>query len=273
MSRSGNRQNKEYEIIESTKRLLSHVGYGSLSVDTIAREAGVSKATFYAYFKSKEGLRQKLLTEGIDEAALLTKDNRSAILEAALKTFAERGFHATTLEAIAEAAGVTKGTIYWYFKTKDSLASALAEHYSIYQDITSLALSEIKDNDDGHLVATATRLLAIVEKNVSMVRMVILEAPHFPEVRDLVAREILVRNYSQFAEYLKRRIEAGIFRDVNPMVVAQIFFSSLVMFALVKHLFGGQFLCSKEEMVREFIRLFLNGIKKRQKGDVDEEEI
>lgn len=273
MPKSGKRQKKEYEIIESTKGLLSHVSYNSLSVDTIAREAGVSKATFYAYFRSKEELRQKLLAEGISEAVLSPKDNRSAILEAALKTFAARGFHATTLEAIAEAAGVTKGTIYWYFKTKDSLASALVEHYSIYQDVTSLALSEIKDNDEEQLVATAARLLAIVEKNINMVRMVILEAPHFPEVRDLVAREILFKNYSQFAEYMKRRIEAGIFRAVNPMVVAQIFFSSLVTFALAKHFFGDQFLCSKEEMVREFIRLFLNGIQKRQKGDMDEEEI
>ena len=102
--------------------------------------------------------------------------------------------------------------------------------------------------------------------------MVILEAPYFPEVRDLVVKKILIRNYSQFAEYLKRRIEAGIFREVNPMIVAQIFFSSLVMFALAKHSFGEQFLFSKEEMVREFVSLFFNGIKK-MKGDVDEKKI
>ena len=141
MPKSTDKQKIEHEVVKSTKKLLSHFSFNSVSVDAISREAGISKATFYVYFKSKEKLRQKLLAEGVDEAVLSMKDNRSAILEAAFKTFAERGFHATTLDAIAEAAGVTKGTVYWYFKTKDSIASALAEHFSIYQDVASLALS------------------------------------------------------------------------------------------------------------------------------------
>lgn len=57
------------------------------------------------------------------------------------------------------------------------------------------------------------------------------------------------------------------------MAVAQVFFSTFVMFALVRHIFGEQFFCSREEMVQEFIRLFLNGIRKMQKGGMDEEEI
>src|SRR3990172_1552302 len=49
------------------------------------------------------------------------------ILTAALQVFTERGYNATRLSDVAAAAGVTKGTIYYYFKNKDALLMRLAE--------------------------------------------------------------------------------------------------------------------------------------------------
>src|SRR6266850_2749509 len=48
-------------------------------------------------------------------------DKRARILDAAIKVFAERGFHTATVAEIARAAGVADGTIYLYFKSKDDL--------------------------------------------------------------------------------------------------------------------------------------------------------
>src|SRR5919199_2262443 len=50
-----------------------------------------------------------------------TNDKRARILDAAVKVFAERGFHSATVAEIARAAGVADGTIYLYFKSKDDL--------------------------------------------------------------------------------------------------------------------------------------------------------
>src|SRR3954464_13253957 len=50
-----------------------------------------------------------------------TTDKRGRILEAAIKMFAERGFHAATVAGIAREAGVADGTIYLYFKSKEDL--------------------------------------------------------------------------------------------------------------------------------------------------------
>lgn len=52
----------------------------------------------------------------------------SALLEAALDAFAYHGFHATRLETIAEAAGVSKGTVYTYFQNKEDLLRKAIEH-------------------------------------------------------------------------------------------------------------------------------------------------
>src|SRR5438067_11510326 len=48
-------------------------------------------------------------------------DKRTRIMDAAIKVFAERGFHSATVAEIARAAGVADGTIYLYFKSKDDL--------------------------------------------------------------------------------------------------------------------------------------------------------
>ena len=58
------------------------------------------------------------------EEAALTKQR---LLQAALKTFSRRGYAATTLEAVAEAAGVTRGAVYWHFRGKAELYNTLMQ--------------------------------------------------------------------------------------------------------------------------------------------------
>ncbi|MCR4426123.1 MAG: TetR/AcrR family transcriptional regulator [Firmicutes bacterium] len=54
-------------------------------------------------------------------------DKRGPILDAAQRVFADRGFHNATVDLIADHAGVAKGTIYLYFKSKHELLAALIE--------------------------------------------------------------------------------------------------------------------------------------------------
>ena len=64
-------------------------------------------------------------------------DKRQLILQAALTLFAERGFHSSPTSAIAAAAGIGVGTIYRYFKDKDSLIHELFQelHQRYHQQI------------------------------------------------------------------------------------------------------------------------------------------
>jgi AcrR family transcriptional regulator len=55
---------------------------------------------------------------------------RTALIDAASELFAQRGFHATSLEDIAESAGFTRGAIYSNFKNKDELLLAVIERYN-----------------------------------------------------------------------------------------------------------------------------------------------
>jgi TetR/AcrR family transcriptional regulator, acrAB operon repressor len=56
---------------------------------------------------------------------------RRRIMAAALRTFDRRGIARTTMEHIAEAAGVTRGAIYWHFSGKEALLAAIREDVSL----------------------------------------------------------------------------------------------------------------------------------------------
>lgn len=52
---------------------------------------------------------------------------RSIILKATLDVFSQKGFHNTTMTDVAEVSGLGRGTVYWYYKSKESLFFAVAE--------------------------------------------------------------------------------------------------------------------------------------------------
>ncbi|MDQ3940566.1 MAG: TetR/AcrR family transcriptional regulator [Actinomycetota bacterium] len=52
---------------------------------------------------------------------------REQIIEAALRLFAEQGYHGTTVGDVCDALGVGKGVIYWYFRSKEALFAELLQ--------------------------------------------------------------------------------------------------------------------------------------------------
>jgi AcrR family transcriptional regulator len=64
-----------------------------------------------------------------DKREQLRAERRKQILEAALRVFIEKGFHVTNVSDVAAKAGVSQGTIYWYFESKDELFNAAIVEY------------------------------------------------------------------------------------------------------------------------------------------------
>src|SRR5205809_4514315 len=55
------------------------------------------------------------------------EQSRERLIDAATRLFAERGYRDTSVQAIAEAAGISRGSIFWHFGSKEGLLSAVAE--------------------------------------------------------------------------------------------------------------------------------------------------
>lgn len=91
-------------------------------------------------------------------AATRKAANERAIKAAALKLFSEKGFYSTSTRDITEAAGVSKGTLYWYYRGKEEIA------FSLVSDMLGdfLALIERVRDEAGPVLGRFERLMSAV---------------------------------------------------------------------------------------------------------------
>jgi len=81
------------------------------------------------------------MADAVDKREQMREERRRQILEAALAVFSRKGFHAANVSDVAAEAGVSQGTIYWYFDSKDELLKAALLHFFVdFGQITFEAL-------------------------------------------------------------------------------------------------------------------------------------
>lgn len=76
------------------------------------------------------------------------EQRQSQLLESAIEVFAERGYQATTMDEIAERAGVSKGMLYIYFKNKEALFGAV---FRWFGKLTGMMMQEAVDGIDDEI--------------------------------------------------------------------------------------------------------------------------
>jgi AcrR family transcriptional regulator len=59
----------------------------------------------------------------------VSEERKDQIIEAAIRIFAQKGFYETRMDDIVAESGLSKGTLYWYFKSKDDVIAAILEHF------------------------------------------------------------------------------------------------------------------------------------------------
>src|SRR3989449_6604629 len=94
-----------------------------------------------------------------------SNDKRARILDAAIRVFAERGFHSATVAEIARAAGVADGTIYLYFKGKDDLLLRLFDE-KMTELVAEMKAAVAQERSAAEKLKRFIQLhLALVERN------------------------------------------------------------------------------------------------------------
>src|ERR1700686_5485686 len=76
----------------------------------------------------------------------VSEERKSQILEAAIEVFARLGFHQSRMDDIAGQAGLSKGELYLYYKSKDAIIAALLQHLFAkeFKQLPTLVESESK---------------------------------------------------------------------------------------------------------------------------------
>jgi AcrR family transcriptional regulator len=159
------------------------------------------------------------------------------ILSAALAVFAERGYAATRLDDVARRAGVTKGTLYLYFPNKEELFKAVIRGTLVPEltRITAAAAGAAPVSID-HLIADFERL---ADSPIGVIpKLVLGEATNFPEITRFYLDEVVARGLKAIRAMLRRGIDAGTFRAVDPEYTAYCVVAPLLLGLLWKHSLG-----------------------------------
>jgi AcrR family transcriptional regulator len=163
------------------------------------------------------------------------------ILEAALAVFAEKGLSAARMEDIAARAGVTKGTIYLYFLSKNDVFKALLSTHIAERLKTLGAMADSFEGPTSQLIANVIRFaggVLVNSENVVLPKIVIAEITKFPDLLRFYRDEVIERGLALWEAILKRGIARGEFREVPTAHVARLCVAPLLFSAIWRTTFA-----------------------------------
>ncbi len=146
------------------------------------------------------------------------KDTEDKILLVAQRIFREKGFHGTKTQEIADAAGINKALLHYYFTSKTILFEKV---FLQSLEEVFLSLGNLLNNDESIIEKTpelVSSYLTYISKNVNLFVFVISEISQNQELTEKFVQVALKKiNYQKFFSSFKREVEQGVIKDVDPV--------------------------------------------------------
>ena len=171
------------------------------------------------------------------------KEARPAELTAAaLQLFVEKGFAGTRLEDVAARAGVSKGTLYLYFDSKEALFKAV-----IQEGIVPI-LEEGAGLVEGFQGSSADLLQALISEWWQRIgnthlggvpKLMISEAGNFPELATYYHDAVIMRGRDLMRRTLQRGIASGEFRRIDVESAIDVIFAPVLMMVIWRYSLGA----------------------------------
>jgi AcrR family transcriptional regulator len=165
------------------------------------------------------------------------------ILDAALDEFAARGFAAARMEDIAARAGVTKGTLYLYFASKEELFKSLVRE-SIGAAIAARQVeADAFEGSTPELLATVLRFMGFFARTSDravLPKIVMSEAGNFPELLRFYRTEVVDTGMALLSAIIARGIARGEFRAVDPQHAARLCIAPILLVILWRTTFARE---------------------------------
>lgn len=190
------------------------------------------------------------------------------LVAAALDLFTRRGFAATRLDDIAGQAGVSKGTLYLYFESKEDLFRA------VVREAVLPNLAEIEAFIDGYKGPSSDLVVLLCRawwdrvgntRLSGIPKLILAESDNFPELARFFLAEVAERGQAVMARALKRGIDSGEFRAVDTDYAVRIMIAPLMLHALWQHSLAPHEAHPLDSalLVDTQVDLFLRGIARR----------
>lgn len=200
-------------------------GGAAPSMDEMALAAGVSRAALYGVFGSRAALLDAL---GAD----VPPSVEERILVAAGEIVAERGFGGLTLDEVAQRSGVSRATVYRLYPGKAALYREVVRAY-LPADEAMQMMDSMADRPPNEVMATLARSLAQAgEVRIGVLRSVLFETTAGPSGGNEEFLDDAYLNVQVIIRYLQRQMDAGRFREVDPVLAMQAFLAPVMFHAV-----------------------------------------
>ncbi|MGX1096818.1 TetR/AcrR family transcriptional regulator [Amorphus sp. MBR-141] len=196
-------------------------------------------------------------------AATASSAKRAEILEGARRVFRAEGFDGASMDKIAQAAKVSKGTLYVYFRNKEELFQALV---MVDRQEAAEQMCIVTDDEadiDATLLGLGERFLTMMTapQHIALIRMVMGAAEKFPDAGRTFFEMGPCFGINRLADYLDRQVERGRLTIDEDTTFAAANFLNLCHGTIVKRLLFG-FLDTPDEAeikatVESAVRMFL----------------
>lgn len=188
-------------------------------------------------------------------------DTEARILKAAQRLFARRGYSGTTTRDLAQAAGVAEGTLFRHFESKKAILVKVATEGWV--EILTDLLTELSEMGSYKAIGQVMRRrMGNLSHNVDIMRICFMEAQFHPELREQVQEEVIAKMTDVAEAFFQTAMDRGIYRPMNPRVVARIFLGMFAISGFSQSTLGDEASSPKamQELAEGLTDIFLNGV-------------
>ena len=171
------------------------------------------------------------------------QDRPQEITDAALAAFAEKGYAATRVDDVAKRAGVSKGLLYLYFKTKEELFKAVVRSFVVprIDNLAEIIESSELSSEEFLRGPFLDFVKTLPGSPVSVViRLMIAEGPKHPDLVQFYWDNVVSRGLGAISELLQRGVQTGEFRKSAVTEQPHLFIMPVVFSVVFKLLFEKQ---------------------------------
>ena len=180
------------------------------------------------------------------------------LLNAALDLFVEKGFSATRVEEVAARAGVSKGTLFLYFQSKEDLFKAvvrenIANKFPTWQEEFITFEGSSSNMLRYALVSWWERIGNTRASGIT--KLVMSEAQNFPEIAEFYQDEVIKPGNAMIRRILERGVQSGEFRELDLEQAVHIIVAPMIFLMMWKHSMGACAASAKIVDPEQFIHM------------------
>ncbi len=195
-------------------------------------------------------------------------EKQKKIIVAAIESFSEKGYAATSTNEIAKKAGVAEGTIFRHYKTKKELLLSITAPMmtKMIAPFVIMDINKVLENEYEHLEdflrAMVKNRMEFVEKNLPLIKILLQEIPFHPDLRVQFIENIGKKVYARFFELVKYYQDKGEITDMEPTSIVRLVASSLIGYVTIHQLMSANPEWNAEKELENTIQYIKNGLKK-----------